>query len=114
MLCVPIMPKNAVFVEISLGYTNPNRAFKSMFFGIQMFHAMPRIVSTITAVRHKLTSMDTRGQREAKHKDYRRKGRSGGDERRLGMQAQQLSITGIQYMHTIDVKESADLQPFDS
>ncbi len=37
-----------------------------------------------------------------------------GDERRLGMQAQQLSITGIQYMHTIDVKESADLQPFDS
>lgn len=41
-------------------------------------------------------------------------GEAGGDERRLGMQAQQLSITGIHYMHTIDVKESADLQPFDS
>ncbi len=85
-----------------------------MFFSLQMFHAMSGIVSTIKAVRHKLTGMDTRGQREAKHKDYRRRGRSEGDERRLVMQAQQLSITGIQYMHTIDVKESADLQPFDS
>lgn len=76
-----------------------------------MCHAMSGIVSTIKAVRHKLRGMDTRGQREAKHKDYTR---SGGDERRLGMQAQQLSITGILYKHTIDVKESADLQPSDS
>lgn len=54
------------------------------------------------------------GRERPSIKDYRSRGRSGGDERRLGMQAQQLSITGIQYMHTIDVKESADLQPFDS